>query len=179
MARFNLICNGMMLFREVNSSWVEIIMPTIPGHVRKIGTKEVPAKSNLDNLGVGRYQLQGPSPVAASLRQLINPRQYLVLQRNLVEYNEAAAAAISAIITVPMPDLVRLFRASEPKASIFGNTPLSVAFERPRIHHDIVAFCYNNVPAGTIALQPQNGNATATANVGADDIVTWCLLFHR
>ncbi len=175
MARFNLICNGMMLFREVNSSWVEIIIPTIPGHVRKICTKEVPAKSNLDDLAIGQYDLQGVAPVPASLRQLINPRQYLVLKRDGVVYNEAAAIAVSAIITVPMPDLVRLFRASEPKASVFGGTPQSVAFEKPRIHHDIVAFCYTNVQPGTITLQLQAGNATATAPVVADDIISWVL----
>jgi hypothetical protein len=175
MPRFNLICNGMMLFREMDATNVQIVIPHIEGHVRKYCTEKKPAKSNLNDLPAGKYQLQGVPAEAGSLRKLISPDEYLVLKKDTVAFDEAAASPISAIIAVPKPGLVRLFRASEPTASVFGKTPVSTAFAKPHTHHDVVVFCYKDVPLGTVSLLPEAGAALASATPGADDIVSWVL----
>jgi hypothetical protein len=175
MPRFNLICNGMMMFREVDATHVQIVIPDIQAHVRKYCTDTKPAKSNLKDLPIGKYQLQGVPAVAGSLRKLINPDEYLVLKKATVEFDEAAAGPISAVLTVPKPGSVRLFRASEPTASVFGGTSVSTAFAKPHTHHDVVVFCYKNIPAGTVRLQTDAGAVLASATPGADDIVSWVL----
>lgn len=176
MARLNLICNGMMLFNEVDPQHVQIVIPDITGHVRKFCGDPKPAQDKLVDLPIGGYQLQGPTATAGALRTLISPDRYLIVRKDTVTFDQAAAAAVSAIVTVPMPPLVRLFRASEPTASVFGNTPVTAAFARPRIHHDIVVFSYVNLPAGiNLTIQPQAGPPLATTTPAAGDIVNWVL----
>jgi hypothetical protein len=159
MPRFNLICNGMMLFRNTGDGYVDIVIPPADGHVRRIGFIDPPTQQNLVDLPTGKYDLLLPPGETGTLHQRMSPSMYLVLRSDKVEYDQAAAERISAIVRVPMPPLVRFFRASEPAIDVFGDgsgsTPEEAAFARPRVHHDVVVFSYPCLKAGTkVAIRP-------------------------
>jgi hypothetical protein len=172
MARLNLICNGMMLFHEVGDGTLQIVIPSIEGHIRKYGSHPEPAQNLLTDLPVGLYALNGPTSSGAALRSLMNPDQYLMLNKKLVSVNLEAAALVSAIVTVPMPTLIRLHRASEPTGSVFGSPAMQAAAHAvPTIHHDVVVLSYLNLPAGMNIALGSLISETATT----DGIFNWVL----
>jgi len=176
MARLNLICNGMMLFDEIDDHTVQIVIPNISGHVRRFCKDPKPAQNVLEPLAVGAYSLSGPPPTATPLRDLINPDRYLVLKQGVVELDMAAAQPVSAIVRVPKPSYTRLFRASEPTGSVFGDTSTDTAFAIPTIHHDVVVFSYVDLPPDTVlTLERQTGGPLASVTTQADEIINWVL----
>jgi hypothetical protein len=172
MARLNLICNGMILFNQLDDRRVEIVIPTVAGHVRSFCSEDVPTQTNLSPVPVGSYSLAGPTATPGSLRDLIETKHYLVLKQNVVAFDRPQAVATSAIITVPMPPSIRLFRASEPAGDglgPFGSTDPQVAYAVPRLYHDVVVFCYPDVPAGTtVSIDP-----LASVVAGETEAINW------
>ena len=174
MARLNLICNGMMLFNEQEDGTVQIIVPDICGHLRKFCGVPNPTQSTMMDLPTAAYDLIVPVKHKVSLRSMLSPEHYLFLDNSVVSLDQAAAAKVSAIVTVPMPSLVRLFRASEPSGSVFGGTIPKAAFARPGVHHDIVVFSYCDLSAGTKVAMGVNGNPPlAVATLSDTDILNW------
>lgn len=176
MGRLNLICNGMMIFDDFDETTVKIVMPTIEGHVRKYFVGDRPYQNGTVDLQVGSYELVGPPPSDKKLIGLISPRQYLCILKGPVEVDFDKAAQTSAIVTVPKPKLVRLFRASEPSGSVFGDTPANVAHDTPATHHDVVVFSYFDLSSGTsIQLKDGNGNILASVGAIAGQTINWVL----
>ena len=148
MSRFNLICNGMMIFHE-QGDHVQIVIPTIPSHVRKFCSAPKPARSNLVDLPVGQYRLSGLKANPAPLRKLFDPMGYVVLQQGPVSLSESKASRTCAVITVPKPTLVRFFRPGEPddNSKFLGRCSKAI-HAMPSVLHDIVVFSYTHLPAG-------------------------------
>ncbi len=153
--RFNLICNGMMLFHETGKS-VEIVIPNIKDHYRRICFDPEPSLDGLKCLPIGEYSLDLP-PASGKLLHKVSPLFHLMVKKSEVEFDRSKAAKASAIITVPMPKLVRLFRSCEPNCPVFPKGQESLCFARPLIHHDIVAFYYEITDVGKLAIIGPNG----------------------
>lgn len=150
MSRLNLICNGMMLFNEVDADHVDIYIPTLdtPPHKRAYCLDPSPAKSNVVTLKVGAYELTGPKSSGRALADLFDADGCIVLSNNVVDFDDTTAAASSAVITVPKPDLIRLFRACEPNTSVLGSSPSGA--QEPTLMHDIAVLSYRNIPQDAI-----------------------------
>lgn len=176
MARLNLICNGMMLFNEVRD-YLQIVIPDIPGHVRKFCANPLPAQDVLVDVPVGDYNLSLPGVNKARLADLLDSTGYITLDGNKVAFQEAEARKISAVITVPKPNIIRLFRASEPLPGfdMLGNCKQSVT-RVPTVAHDIVVLSYKEILDGTaIGIEPRVGAALATAKLTPFSTVNWML----
>src|SRR5438128_5711767 len=113
MSRLNLICNGMMFFNEAGDR-LQIVVPDIPGHVRKFCSDPQPAKSNLVDVPIGDYEVDIPRSNQAPLAELLDANGYVLLDASKVKFDEDRARKVSAFITVPKPTIIRLYRASEP-----------------------------------------------------------------
>ena len=163
-----------MIFYEADKTSIQIVMPYIEGHIRAICTASQPAQDQMQPLATGAYSLNGPSATASLLKDLIVPGYNLVLQKELVEVDLVAAAEVSAIITVPMPKSVRVFRGSEATGNVFGNTDPGIAFQVPMAFHDVVILSYQVDPKTTISIDGPGG-ALATAVTVADESINWIL----
>jgi hypothetical protein len=181
MSRLNLVCNGMMLFNEAGA-YIQIVIPTIEGHVRKFCVDPKPAKDNLVDLPAGCYQLNVPSTSTAPLRDLLDGSEYVVLDGNKVAFSEDIARPTSAIVTVPKPDVVRLYRASEPTSvpAMLGNCS-NVVVRTPSVANDIVVLSYTRIPPATKVSLTAIGKesqslASATTTSGPIPVtITWVL----
>ncbi len=153
--RLNLICNGMMLFHETGK-FVEIVIPNIKDHHRRICFDPEPSLDNLECLPVGEYSLD-LLPASGKLLHRVSPLFHLMAKKSEVEFNRTKAAKVSAIITVPMPDHLRLFRSCEPNRCVFPQGQEDLCFARPLIHHDIVVFSYEITDVAKLAIIGPDG----------------------
>ena len=182
MARFNLVCHGMMLFHEVDNNTVDIYLPQIDGHLRAISTARQPVKSDLEPLVENRrYTLEGITAQTGALTRLFSARDYLSLRKDQVQFNAAAAEAVSVVVRVPMPSRIRLYRASEPEANPLAEIDAQVlsriCHDIPLLYHDVVVFSYLNHQIGDlVALNPQPADTSAAGFSSRDKTVTWSLL---
>ena len=176
MSRFNLICNGMMFFNEVNDR-LQIVIPDIDGHVRKFNQDPVPTKASLMDLPIGRYTLDLPSSNRMPLTELLDGAGYVVLDGRRVAFNEERAARISAIIDVPKPTIIRMYRATEPLPGfdMLGNCR-DLVVRTPRIAHDILVLSYKEIPVGTsVGLESAKGTAVAAGRTAMLSTINWML----
>jgi hypothetical protein len=101
----------------------------------------------------------------ARLRELLDSSGYVLLDGNKVSFSEDRAERISAIIDVPKPDIIRLYRASEPMSlpAMLGNCRDAVV-RTPTVAHDILVLSYTKVPNGTaVSLVTSDGHAATLA----------------
>lgn len=178
MTRFNLVFNGMILFNEIDNALVQVIIPKIDNHVRAFTSASKPARDRLIFLDTTTYVVSGlpAAPANAALRPLIPSMYYLLLKSGTVTINQAGAAAVSSIFQVPIPQIVRLFRASEPTANVFGSTTTSAAFDNPTVYHDIVVFSYTDIaPSTKISFKEQVATTPlATVTTPSNDVtINW------
>jgi hypothetical protein len=64
------------------------------------------------------------------------------LKKDEILLDREAAEHVSAIIRVPKPTLIRLYRGCEPETDVFGETSHEVAYSVPKTHHDVLVFSY-------------------------------------
>jgi hypothetical protein len=163
--RFNLICNGMMLFNELDDQFLEIVVPEIlpagpgdqSGHVRRFTVEQLPtAQSMLKELPVGEYEIAGLTPTnVRPLSKIFDPRMAVVLKKGdkgnpqAVFFDRLAASKTCAIIKIPKPDVVRYYRGGEPVRDPLNNCA-PAAFDQPRLAYDIAVLSYRSVQLGTI-----------------------------
>ena len=176
MSRLNLICNGMMFFNEVGDR-LQIVIPDIEGHVRMFCSDPKPTKDKLRPLPVGRYELAVPASNKTPLRYLLDGSGYVLLDGRKVNFDEERAKPISAIIDVPKPDIIRLYRASEPLSldGMLGNCRESVV-RTPTVAHDIVVLSYTKIPDGTaVGLAPTGSSAVPLATTRMAELapISW------
>lgn len=111
-----------------------------------------------------------------SLVSLISPKTYLVLRKGSVILDQTAAEKVSAIFTVPMPSVVRLFRASEPSKSVFGTTPTDAAYAVPAVHHDVVVFSYVGLSEETeVMFKPPSSSGIRPHTTTVGKFTNWIL----
>lgn len=177
MASFNLICMGMMIVQEDNSS-LNLIVPTIKGHVRKwFARRDVPYRDTLQDLPAGAFSLSMTRPPnGKGLIELVDPGSQIVLDSAAVNVDTVRARQDCAFITVPMPDVIRSYRGAEVDgiSQTLGNCAAHV-FRTPTVLYDVAMLCYRNLTNGTpITL---TGGSAPTADETADDnfCVNWIL----
>jgi hypothetical protein len=166
----------MMLFNEVGDR-LQIVIPDIQGHVRKFCSNPKPSKDQLVDLPVGSYRLEVPASGTAPLMHLMDGSGYVLLDGRNVTFDEAQAKQVSAIVDVPKPDIIRLFRAAEPASltTLLGNCHSSV-LRTPIVTHDIVVLSYTNIPDPTdVALVGPNPEPLAKATTVPLTPITWIL----
>jgi hypothetical protein len=101
-----------------------------------------------------------------------------VLSNEVVDFDEEAAAAVSAIITVPKPSAIRLFRGCEPQGDILGSSESAVV-SPPLIVHDIAVLSYKGMPANiqlSLATADSSSVLKSVVTTGdINDVTNWIL----
>src|SRR5581483_7344937 len=98
---------------------------------------DTPAKSNVKTLGVHSYQLTGPLSSRKGLAALFGSSGCILLSNSVVTFDRAAATKCSAVITVPKPDIIRLYRACEPEKSVLGSSCMGAPQGEPHLMHGV------------------------------------------
>lgn len=154
MARFNLVCHGMMLLVESKDS-IDILIPNVPEHSDCHGTPVPPnspppvrCRNNVRPLHPGQYTCSGLTSRGGRILDHISPLDHLVLDSKEVNVLWRQARVW---IHMPKPDDIRLYRAVEVKNfDIFNGTPPHVAIARPRRMHDAVCLEYHDLAENTV-----------------------------
>src|SRR5882762_247187 len=151
MAQLNLICHGMMLFVEGETT-LDILVPDIEDHDFRLGS---PAGMSCgpfpEDLPAGHYDLTNLPAASGQGTARLSPDQHLLLHRDKFTIVRHERISISA----PKPSRIRLFRSVKPDGGkstadvIFGNVPRDTALGEPTVLHDVVALIYDGLADGT------------------------------
>jgi hypothetical protein len=160
-ARFNLICHGMMLFVEEDTH-IQILIPRIDEHQVRYGVPvrvvdPVTQKASCQDgtaatipIPEGSWELAstGIQPGTAALSELMSPIHHVCIKSSAVTVQ---AGAEMVALRVPKPHDVFEYRAVDVTGrNILGTVPESAVVKKPRRVHDVVCLSYVNLADDTV-----------------------------
>lgn len=170
--RFNLVFHGMIAFFESGEN-IEAVIPIVDPHRYKHGQ---PNPATIMNLPAGKLQLTGVSSSGKRLADLLEPTQEVVLDPRVAR--RTPGAPCHASVSLPKPDRIRLYRASEVDPGILGKSA-SWTLAVPRLVHGAAVFSYIGVPQkAVVRLSPVDApTMTSAVELMASDVTrdAWCI----
>lgn len=148
MARFNLICHGMMLFVE-EGDYIRIRIPEIEGkaHDYKYGDPapesegpcDIRRLKDLPKTVELKLEISGYKAPTGALRYVLSAKDHLMVKTTAAEPYGTARTEIR----IPKPNVIRGFRPVELYSrNVFGCTHTNVAIAEPTVLHDALMFSY-------------------------------------